>query len=422
MLADVQEENVEIKRNNMNWNILVFRELLQRKKKLVISGVAIVLGIAVIVAINTITLYSQKAISKEMDALGANVLILPKDTALVDYYSADLHAGEIPEEYVTLLTTSNLEGLDNLSPKLSIPMTVENNPVTLTGILPKNEFQGKAMWQGAGIFTRPKSCGNVADIFGLTKKTPKETLVRKRVIETLESNEILIGSDIARKLKLQEGGAITMSDKLFKISAILPQTGTIDDTRIFAHLHTVQDLAGKGAVVNAIEVVGCCEQISKGLVTKISTLIPDAKVVTIAQIVDTQVNMNKLMKNLSMLFLIIIIAIGGASIANDMYNNVHERRKEIGTFVALGASSSVVLNIFLKKALLLGLLGGIGGYIMGTVMAIILGPLIAGIPVLPNPYLFFIAIGLSVCISLVASYFPAKYATKLDPYTIFQEV
>ena len=126
----------------------------------------------------------------------------------------------------------------------------------------------------------------------------------------------------------------------------------------------------------------------KDLVAKINNLIPDAKVITISQIVDTQVRTNQLMKSLSTLFLVIIIAIGGASIANDMYNNVYERKKEIGTLVALGANSSMVLKVFLLKALVLGIIGGIGGYIIRHFLAIILGPLVAGVPVLPLWYLF----------------------------------
>lgn len=406
----------------MNWNTFVFRELLQRKNKLITSGLAIILGIAVIVTINTVTKYSEKAVSKELDALGANILILPHGSSLIDYYSADLQKGEIPEEYVTLLTTSNLEGLDNLSPKLSVPAQIGDQVVTLTGILPKNEFESKASWQGAGIFSRPKSCGNVEDIFGFAKTEPKETLVRKRVIETLDADEVLVGSDVAKKLNLEEGSEVALLEKPFKISAILPETGTVDDSRIFAHLHTVQDLSGKEDVVNAIEVVGCCEHISKGLVAKINYLIPDAKVITISQIVDTQIKTNNLMRNLSTLFLIIIIGMGGASIANDMYNNVYERRKEIGTLMALGANSSIVLKVFLKKALLLGLLGGTVGFVLGTVLAVLLGPLIAGVPVLPMPSLFFVAVLLSTCISVVASYFPARYAARLDPSTVLQEV
>lgn len=406
----------------MNWNSFIFRELFRRKHKLVTSALAIILGIAVIVAISTITTYSEQAISKELDALGANVLILPPSVSIGDYYSADLQAGELPEEYVTLLTTSNIEGVENLSPKLSFPIDVQGHSVVMTGILPKNEFQSKASWQGAGVFSRPKICGSAKDIFNLNQKDPKETLVRKRVIETIEPNEVLVGHDIAHKLQLQEGNEIAMLEKPFKIVAVLPQTGTIDDSRIFAHLHTVQDLTNKGEVISAIEVVGCCKQVSKGLIANISNLLPNANVITISQIVDTQVKTNELMRSLSLLFLVVIIIMGGASIANDMYNNVLERRKEIGTLVALGANSRTILKIFLKKALVLGILGGLGGYILGTVIALILGPFIAGIPVFPIFYLLFIAVGISIFITLIASYFPARYATKLDPCTSLRDI
>lgn len=403
----------------MKWTTLVLRELGERKNKLVTSILAIILGTAVIVTINTIAAYSEKAVAKELDSLGANILILPQAATLVDYYTADLQTGELPEEYVTLLTTSNLEGLDNLSPKLSVPIQLKDNKGILTGILPKNEFQSKASWQGAGIFSKPKGCGNVEDIFGFSTK---KALVRKRVIETLASDEVLVGADIAKRFRAQEGTQIAMLNKNFKVSAILPQTGTIDDSRIFAHLHTVQDLTGKGAVINAIEVVGCCEQISKGLVPKIRSLIPDAKVVTISQVVDTQIKTNHLMRNLSQLFLLIIILIGGASIANDMYNNVHERRKEIGTLIALGADSSKVLNVFLLKALVLAVIGGIGGFVLGTFLAVILGPLVAGVTVLPILMWLAWSLLLSAAITLLASYFPARHATKLDPCTALKEL
>ena len=62
-----------------------------------------------------------------------------------------------------------------------------------------------------------------------------------------------------------------------------------------------------------------------------------------------------MMSNLSLMFLVIIVFVGGASIANYMYANVFERRREIGTLMALGADSRLVLKVFLLKALLLGL-------------------------------------------------------------------
>lgn len=407
----------------MKWGSLVVYELTQRKKRLFTSIFSIILAVSVVVAIYTISIYSGKVISQELDALGANILILPLETTISDYYKADLHSQELPEEYVTVLTTSNLEGLENLSPKLSMPAKIGSQTVTLTGILPKNEFQSKASWQGAGIFSRPKICGSVKDTFGLAEQLPpKETLVRKRVIETLEPNEILVGADVARKLKLNADQEIAMLDQPFKIVAVLPQTGTIDDSRVFAHLHTVQGLAGKGAVVNAIEIIGCCEQVMKGLVAKLNNLLPETQVVTIAQVIDTQIKSHQLMKHLSFLFLIIMIFITGASIANDMYRNVDERKKEIAILIALGATPNAVQKLFLCKALLLGMVCGGIGYIIGSFIAIVTGPWIAGIPIQSLPSLFFGALLITPFLTMLASYFPARYASKLDPCYSLQDI
>jgi putative ABC transport system permease protein len=401
---------------------LVWRELFERKNQLATSFLAILLGIAVIVAIKNITVYSEKAVARELDALGANILILPKSASLSDYYSADMQGEEFPEEYVARLATSDLQGLDNLSPKLSLPVELDGKRFTLTGILPKQEFQAKAAWQGAGIFSRPEGCGTVVSVPGLTPSPAKATLVRKRVIETLGDSELLVGADVAAALKLKADDKVSVLNRPFTVTAVLPPTGTVDDARLFAHLHTVQKLAGKGAALNAIEIVGCCDQISKGLVAKINRLLPEAKVGTITQIVDTQIKTNRMMARLSLLFLGIIVLVGGASIANYMFANVYERRKEIGTLMALGAGSGVVLRVFLLKALLLGLAGGVAGYLLGTLLAVLLGPRIAGVPVLPVLWLAPAAVGIAVGLSLVASYFPARRAARLDPSIALQEI
>lgn len=405
----------------MRLRTIVWREIFERKNQLVTSFLAILLGISVIVSVKNITVYSEKAVARELDALGANILILPKSASLQDYYSSDMQEDVFPEEYVTRLANSDLQGLDNLSPKLSMPVELGGKRFTLTGILPKNEFQAKASWQGAGIFSRPQGCGTV-DVPGAAAPPAQETLVRRRVIDTLGETDALVGADVGASLGVKPNDTIQLLGKPFTVTAVLPQTGTVDDSRVFAHLHGVQKLAGKGPVINAIEIVGCCDQISKGLVQKINLLLPEAKVVTITQIVDTQIKTNQMMSRLSLLFLGIIILVGGASIANYMYANVFERRREIGTLMALGAGSSVVLRMFLLKALLLGLGGGIMGYVLGTVLAVVLGPRIAGVPVLPILWLAPLAIGIATAISLLASYFPARRAAKIDPTFALQEI
>jgi putative ABC transport system permease protein len=406
----------------VNIRTLVRREIFERKKQLITSFFAIFLGITAIVSIKNVTFYSEKAVAGQLDALGANILILPKSASVQDYYSADMQDEDFPEEYVDRLVMSDLEGLDNLSPKLSVPVTVGNRNYSLTGILPKQEFQAKAMWQGAGIFSRPEGCGVAVDMPLGDDSAKRETQVRKRIIETLGYDEVLLGADVAVTTSLKEGDNLQLMGEKFSVIAILPQTGTVDDSRIFAHLHTVQKMTGKGSVVNAIEIVGCCSEISKGLVQKINKLLPEAKVVTIAQVVDTQIRTNRLMSRLSMIFLIIIILVGGASIANYMYANVFERRREIGTLIALGADSSLILKIFLTKALILGFAGGIGGYLLGTVLAVTLGPRLAGVPIMPLPILLVWATGISVIIAVIASYFPARNASRLDPCAALQEI
>jgi putative ABC transport system permease protein len=403
----------------MRLRTLVLREIFERKSQLLTSFLAILLGITVIVSIKNISYYSELAVAREMDSLGANVLVLPKSATLQDYYAADMQAETIPEEYVTTLAMSDLEGLDNISPKLSVPVKMQDKTFTLTGILPKSEFQAKAAWSGAGIFSRPVGCG--ASV-GMMDSEDKKTLARKRVIETLSDSEVLVGADVAATLGLKDADSIDVLGKKFTVTAVLPQTGTVDDSRIFAHLHTVQELTGKGPVINAIEIIGCCQEISKGLVAKVNSLLPDAKVVTVAQIASAQIRINKMMKNLSLMFLVIIVFVGGASIANYMYANVFERRREIGTLMALGANSGLVLRIFLLKALILGIAGGIGGYVIGTILAVTLGPKLAGVIVLPMPMLALLAVGVSVVLALVASYFPARRAARLDPCATFQEV
>ncbi len=404
----------------MRLRTLVWREIFERKSQLATSFLAILLGITVIVSIKNITVYSEKAVAREMDSLGANILVLPKSATLQNYYAADMQGDTIPEEYVTQLTMSSLQGLDNLSPKLSVPVEIQGRHFTLTGILPKSEFQAKASWGGAGIFSRPVGCGSMPTL--PFAEGDAKTLVRQRVIDNLETNEVLVGADVASALTLKEGSELTVMGQAFTVTAVLPQTGTVDDSRVFAHLHRVQDMAGKGPVVNAIEIVGCCQEISNGLVQKINTLLPDAKVVTITQIADAQIKMNHMMSRLSLIFLVIILFVGGAGIANYMYANVYERRREIGTLMALGANSFLILRIFLLKALLLGLVGGVGGYLLGSVLAMTLGPKLAGVPVLPMPLLALWAVLISVGLTLVASFFPAWRASRLDPCATFQEI
>jgi putative ABC transport system permease protein len=241
------------------------------------------------------------------------------------------------------------------------------------------------------------------------------------VVEELGGTEVMAGSDVANRFALKVGSALPIKGERFTVKSVLPSTGTVDDTRVFAHLHTVQRLFHRGRVVNAIEMIGCCKEISKGLIDGLNRLLPEAKVVTIKQIAQTQLNTNTMMERFSLIFLVIILLVGAVSIANYMLANVYERRREIGTLLALGATRRCVSRIFFLKATLLGVAGGLAGYGVGTVLAVGLGPRIAGVPVLPLPSLAGWAVLLALVVSVLASALPVAKAARLDPAEILRE-
>jgi putative ABC transport system permease protein len=151
-------------------------------------------------------------------------------------------------------------------------------------------------------------------------------------------------------------------------------------------------------------------------------MFPDAKVVTITQVVDTQVAVNRLMTRLSFLFFGILLVVGMASISGTMFANVTERRREIGTLIALGATPAFVSRMFLGKALVIGAAGGAIGYVGGTVVAIVAGPYWTGIAVRPVFSLAVVSLVLAALVALAASYLPARRAALLDPCLCFREV
>jgi putative ABC transport system permease protein len=181
-------------------------------------------------------------------------------------------------------------------------------------------------------------------------------------------------------------------------------------------------MSGQPGRINAIEMMGCCQEISNDLIGGLNRRLPDAKVVTIKQVVSAQQRTNNMMRNFSLVFLVIILLVGGASIANYMFANVYERRREVGILVALGAGRGLIQRIFMLKALILGLVGGVFGYLAGTALAVILGPRLAGIAVTPRADWLLYSVALSVGLSLVAAIVPVYRATKLDPSVTLQEV
>ncbi len=405
----------------MNLFNIVWHELWYRKARLVSGLMAIILGISVIVAIRSVTTFSERAVAIKLDNLGANILVLPQGASVDDYYTADIDAPTFPENYVERIVTSNLSGVDNLSPKLCRRIRIGNESYVLTGILPAMEIASKPLWQTSGLMGAELAASCAPSNSENQTLGLKDERLSRKIIDSLNVLDCYVGFVAAKKLLLVEGGKLSIEKKEFKVIKILPETGTLDDGRIFAHLHTVQKLLGIESQINVIEIMGCCNAISDGLLSKMRNILPDTRITTIGQIVSTQIETNKMMNKISLIFLIIILLVGGISIGNYMAANVNERKREIGTYRMIGFSRAKIYSMLLLKATILGFFGGIFGYLIGTLAGVILGPQLAGIEVQPIFVLLPFSVFLAILISVLGSLLPAYLASRIEPYSIMQE-
>ncbi|TWR25046.1 FtsX-like permease family protein [Mucilaginibacter achroorhodeus] len=115
-------------------------------------------------------------------------------------------------------------------------------------------------------------------------------------------------------------------------------------------------------------------------------------------------------------FAIGIITLLGAAIGlmNIMLVSVTERTREIGLRKSIGATPSVIRKQFLIEAIVICLMGGVGGIILGMAAGNLIAVNISGSFVVPWFWLFS-AIALCTIIGLSSGFYPAKKASRLDP-------
>jgi putative ABC transport system permease protein len=128
------------------------------------------------------------------------------------------------------------------------------------------------------------------------------------------------------------------------------------------------------------------------------------------------------MANTSWFVLAVLVIVGGTSLAGAITANVRERRREIGTLMALGASPSFVQGLFLGKALVLGVVAGTVGCVLGLTVAVAAGPAWAGVSVSVLPATAILAIVVATSLAVLSALWPSRKAATLDPCLCFQEV
>ena len=108
------------------------------------------------------------------------------------------------------------------------------------------------------------------------------------------------------------------------------------------------------------------------------------------------------------------LVVGGIGIMNIMLVSVTERTREIGIRMAVGAQPSAIQLQFLIEAVTLSLLGGLIGVALGVGISVFVGKAGTFQPVVSAESIL-LAFGVSFVIGVFFGFYPARKAAALDP-------
>jgi putative ABC transport system permease protein len=121
----------------------------------------------------------------------------------------------------------------------------------------------------------------------------------------------------------------------------------------------------------------------------------------------------------------ISLLVAGIGIMNIMIVSLIERTREIGILKALGMKSRTVLTIFLGESVIIGLMGAIIGIVLGWILANVTARVLGsgvfggggGFTITPllTPEVLVGALGFGVGVSVIFALYPAWRASKLKP-------
>jgi putative ABC transport system permease protein len=370
-----------------------FNNLSRRKGKMIFLVMGLFIGIATIVTLLSITESMSRDIEERLDQFGANIVMVPRSDNLSLSYGGITVGGvsyetvEFEESRMKLIREiKNNKNLGAVVPKILGSSEVQGRKVLLMGTNFNDELLLKSWWMFQG--TVP------------------------------ESEELMLGSEAAVTLGGKVGDDLTIGGRNFKVAAILQPTGGSEDGIIIGNLAEIQAVLGKEGKISMVEISAFCRGCPiSDMVLQIAEQFPEGKVTALQQAVMSKMQSIELFKSFSYGIAVLVVFIGSLLVFVTMMGSVNERTREIGIFRAIGFRRGHVMQIILLEAMLIGMIGGLLGFLGGNGVAWAVMPLVikdgafAGI----NMSLGGVAVLLAVALSLLASLYPALKASRLDP-------
>lgn len=395
------------------WNMLTNSKL---RSWLTIIG--IVIGIGAVIAIMAISEGASASLEASLGGLGADII-----TVSPGFTQAVSGMGRLKD------TSSDLdEDQENLTKKDTVVLRSIDNVEYVMGIvsaMASITYEGKSVNQNVkGVET-----DNFEDFMTVD-------LIYGRHLQKSDVSSVVIGAKLAEETfdGINLNRYIEIEEKQFKVVGIL-ESGTDIYIPIAKARDLLEDVGEDefdsiNVKVKDVEIAEeTVEEILKRLMMSRGILKETERDFSVTSMKEVQDSISEMMGTLT-LFLSAIAAIsllvGAVGISNTMFTSVLEKTNEIGIMKAIGAKNRDIMAIFLFNSGMIGLVGGIGGVVVGSVSAMFIGGFVSGGTTRGVTSLFSsgaivsweLVLGaflFSIIIGMIAGAIPAYRASKLKP-------
>ena len=218
---------------------------------------------------------------------------------------------------------------------------------------------------------------------------------------------------------LEKGGKGGFIRKMsFTITGFIERGGAEDNTFILS-IADAWKLTGLDSKLSAILVRGHPGKL-ENVVNGIKYALPLTNVKTFRQIAIAEESLLGKIQLLMALVTIAVLFASVISIGSTMGANVIERREEIGLMMAIGATKNQISMIYSAEAVLIGILGGVAGFVLAYISAQIISKGAFGSYISMPFYTFFLSVITGLALSMLASHFPVRDALKCSPAEILR--
>lgn len=224
-------------------------------------------------------------------------------------------------------------------------------------------------------------------------------------------NDVILGAKAAEHYGVGIGDSFSLKDTNFTVMGTLADTSNLIDGSIVLSLESAQRIFNRPNMVSSVMMTATKADDVKVLAEQINANYPELKASTSEDLAN---NANKILETMRTFFTMInhtaiIIAIVVVTIV--MVMSIFERKKEIGTLKAIGASREVIILIIMSESLTYSLLGGI----LALPVSLIINNFMFDTWIMLNPEKWLETLAVSVIVGLLAALWPAWAAQRVNP-------